>query len=103
VKLCFKVSPASIYPKPKVDSAVIHLFFKEVDMNDELKSSFIKVVKASFGNRRKTLKNSLSNSIFMNIDFRDSGVDLTKRAEQLEIEEFLTLAEFVLKLDEKNK
>ena len=103
VKLCFKVSPASFYPKPKVDSAVIHLFFKEVDMNDKLKSSFIKVVKASFGNRRKTLKNSLSNSIFMNIDFEDSGVDLTKRAEQLNIEDFLALAEFVLNHDDNNK
>jgi 16S rRNA (adenine1518-N6/adenine1519-N6)-dimethyltransferase len=103
VKLCFKVSPTSFYPKPKVDSAVIHLFFKDIEISNTMKSTFIKVVKASFGNRRKTLKNSLSNSIFMNIDFADSGVDLTKRAEQLNIEDFLALSEFVLNHDENNK
>lgn len=102
VKFCFKVSPSSFYPKPNIDSAVIHLFFKENEITGEMKSYFIKVVKASFGNRRKTLKNSLSNSIFMNIDFADSGVDLTKRAEQLNIDDFLKLAEFVQKQDEKN-
>lgn len=97
VKFCFKVSPNSFYPKPNVDSAVIHLFFKEIKMNEEMKSLFIKVIKASFGNRRKTLKNSLSNSIFNNIDFRNSGIDLTKRAEQLDAEHFLHLAEFIKK------
>ncbi|RPI68016.1 MAG: ribosomal RNA small subunit methyltransferase A [Ignavibacteriales bacterium] len=97
VKLCFKVSPHSFYPKPNVDSAVVHLFFKNIDLTGEMKSLFIKVVKASFGNRRKTLKNSLSNSIFKNIDFKNSGTDLTKRAEQLDIKHFLNLAEFIKK------
>ena len=112
VKFCFKVSPSSFYPKPNVDSAVVHLFFserprlksgKEINITGEMKSNFIKVVKASFGNRRKTLKNSLSNSIFMNIDFENSGVDLNKRAEQLDIEDFLKLTEFVQKREMKDK
>lgn len=101
VKLCFKVSPNSFYPKPNVDSAVIHLHFKEIEMTDETKSLFIKVVKASFGNRRKTLKNSLSNSIFNNIDFKDSGIDLTKRAEQLDIEHFIKLTDFLITRNNK--
>ena len=101
VKFCFKVSPSSFYPKPNVDSAVIHLFFKEINITEEVKSAFIKVVKASFGNRRKTLKNSLSNSIFMNIDFKNSGIDLTKRAEQLDAEDFLKLSEFILSIKDK--
>lgn len=97
VKLCFKVSSSSFYPKPKVDSAVIHLYFREIKIPDEMKSLFIQAVKASFGNRRKTLKNSLSNSIFKNIDFEDSGIDLSKRAEQLDVEDFLTLADYIKK------
>ncbi len=101
VKFCFKVSPSSFYPKPNVDSAVIHLFFKEINITEEVKSAFIKVVKASFGNRRKTLKNSLSNSIFMNIDFKNSGIDLSKRAEQLDAEDFLKLSEFILSIKDK--
>jgi 16S rRNA (adenine1518-N6/adenine1519-N6)-dimethyltransferase len=95
VKFCFKVSPASFYPKPNVDSAVVHLYFKELKIDEELKNNFIKIVKASFGNRRKILKNSLSNSIFSDIDFANSGIDLTKRAEQLDIDDFLKLADFI--------
>jgi 16S rRNA (adenine1518-N6/adenine1519-N6)-dimethyltransferase len=95
VKFCFKVSPSSFYPRPNVSSAVVHLFFKENNIDKELKYYLIQVVKASFGNRRKTLKNSLGNSIFSNINFDDSGIDLTKRAEQLDSSDFLVLARFV--------
>jgi len=94
VKLCFKVSPNVFYPKPKVFSAVIHLTFKEVDLSGTTKQIFISVVKAAFGNRRKTLKNSLSNSIFAKLNFEKSGIDLRLRAEQLSLADFLTLARF---------
>ncbi len=43
------------------------------------------------------LRNSLSNSIFAEINFSESGIDLSKRAEQLTLDEFLSLTEFVLK------
>jgi 16S rRNA (adenine1518-N6/adenine1519-N6)-dimethyltransferase len=91
---CFKVSPNVFFPKPKVDSAVIHIRFKDKRITQDEKKSFIDVVKASFGNRRKTLKNSLSNSIFKELNFADSGIDLSLRAEQLDVEDFIRLAEF---------
>jgi len=69
VKLKFRVSPNVFYPKPKVESAVIHLTFKEIHQSKNFQKVFISVVKASFGNRRKMLRNSLSNSIFAEIDF----------------------------------
>ena len=94
VELCFKVSPNVFYPKPKVFSAVIHLHFKDNNLLPEEKQFFIKVVKAAFGNRRKTLKNSLSNSIFANLNFEGSGIDLSLRAEQLSIDDFLRLTKF---------
>jgi 16S rRNA (adenine1518-N6/adenine1519-N6)-dimethyltransferase len=93
VKYVFKVSPNVFYPKPKVSSAVIHLFLKK-DYHPE-DEDFIKIVKAAFGKRRKTLKNSLRSSIFGEFDFERSGVDLSKRAEQIELEDFLKLTEFV--------
>ena len=96
VKFCFKVSPNVFYPKPKVYSAVIHIFMKEINISDELKKRFIQIVKASFGKRRKTLKNSLGDSIFKEIDFSDSGIDLSLRAEQLNIKDFETLALYTL-------
>jgi len=94
-KFCFRVSPNVFFPKPKVFSAVIHLFFKKIKMDAPERQIFIDVVKASFGKRRKILKNSLSSSIFTDIDFSDSGIDLSLRAEQLNAEDFLKLAEYV--------
>ncbi len=97
VKLCFKVSPNVFFPKPKIDSAVVHIYFNkstDKEINDQ---TFIQVVKAAFGNRRKTLKNSLSNSIFRIYNYSRAGIDLTKRAEELNLEDFLTLTKFFQK------
>ncbi|GBD88476.1 ribosomal RNA small subunit methyltransferase A [bacterium BMS3Abin03] len=93
-KLCFKVSPNAFYPKPKITSAVVHIKLKKMDIDEKDREFFIKTVKACFGNRRKTLKNSLSNSIFNELNFLDTGIDLSMRAEQLDVEEFVTLAKF---------
>ncbi len=95
-RVCFKVSPNAFYPKPKVTSAVVHLRLNELNVSKEKKEMFISIVKACFGNRRKTLKNSLSNSIFEGLNFSDSGIDLSLRAEQLDVKDFLVLTEFAL-------
>lgn len=95
VQFCFKVSPNVFYPRPKVDSAVVHIRFRdERDKNIDEKL-FIKLVKAAFGNRRKTLKNSLNNSIFGEFNFENSGIDLSLRAEQLELNDFVTLTGYL--------
>ncbi|HVO75416.1 MAG TPA: 16S rRNA (adenine(1518)-N(6)/adenine(1519)-N(6))-dimethyltransferase RsmA [Ignavibacteriaceae bacterium] len=101
-KLSFKVSPNVFFPKPKVFSAVIHLYFKDISMEENDKQLLINIVKAAFGNRRKTIKNSLSNSIFGDIDFSGSGIDLSLRAEQHGIGSFLKLAEFAKRKEVKN-
>ena len=95
-EICFKVSPNAFYPKPKVTSAIVHLRFKELSISKEKMEMFISIVKACFGNRRKTLKNSLSNSIFKELNFSNSGIDLSLRAEQLDVKDFLVLTEFTL-------
>jgi 16S rRNA (adenine1518-N6/adenine1519-N6)-dimethyltransferase len=102
VKFCFKVSPNVFYPKPKVFSAVIHLYMKELIISNDFKKVFINIVKASFGKRRKTLKNSLRDSIFKDIDFSSSGINTALRAEQLSIHDFEKLAEFVLNYPHQN-
>ena len=95
-KLCFKISPNVFFPKPKVFSALVHIYFKEFNQNENEQKLFIQVVKAAFGNRRKTLKNSFSNSIFHEIDFSNSGIDLSLRAENLNFEEFIKLTKFIM-------
>ena len=93
-KLAFKVSRNVFYPKPNVDSAVVHIFFKESRNDLEFNSIFKLIVKSAFGNRRKTLKNSLSNGIFADVNFSGSGIDLSLRAEQLKVDDFIKLAGF---------
>ncbi len=93
-KLAFKVSPNVFYPKPNVDSAVVHINFNDNRNNPEFNSMFKSIIKSSFGNRRKTLKNSLSNGIFAEVNFSGCGIDLSLRAEQLNVDDFIKLAEF---------
>lgn len=101
----FLVPPSSFYPRPKVESAVVRFDFLEkprVEIKDE--ALFRKVVKASFGHRRKTLKNALKNFGFFNskawdveAHFRRAGIDPTRRGETLTLEEFAALSEAVSK------
>ena len=97
-ELCFKISPNVFYPKPKVFSALIHIRFKDIKQDENEQKLFIAIVKAAFGNRRKILKNSFSNSIFHEIDFSNSGIDLSLRAENLSIEDFVILTRHAMKL-----
>jgi 16S rRNA (adenine1518-N6/adenine1519-N6)-dimethyltransferase len=94
-KLCFKISPNVFYPKPKVYSALVHINFKSISPPQEEQKLFIQIVKAAFGNRRKTLKNSFSNSIFQEIDFSNSGIELSLRAERLSVDDFIKLTQYV--------
>jgi 16S rRNA (adenine1518-N6/adenine1519-N6)-dimethyltransferase len=96
-RLCFKISPNVFYPKPKVYSALVHIKFKKIDQPEKEQRLFIDIVKAAFGNRRKTLKNSLSNSIFHEIDFSNSNIDLSLRAENQSDEDFINLTRYVAK------
>jgi 16S rRNA (adenine1518-N6/adenine1519-N6)-dimethyltransferase len=61
-----KVPPTVFMPQPNVDSLVIRLKLREkpcVDLDDP--EFFFRLVKAAFGQRRKTLLNALSNGLFM--------------------------------------
>ncbi|MEW6654404.1 MAG: 16S rRNA (adenine(1518)-N(6)/adenine(1519)-N(6))-dimethyltransferase RsmA [Bacteroidota bacterium] len=94
-EFCFKIPPTVFYPKPNVDSAILAIKFGKStpdDVNDKL---FVKVVKAAFGNRRKTLKNSLSNNAFGDLDLASFPLDLTRRAEELTIEQFVELTKLI--------
>ncbi len=94
-KLCFKISPNVFYPKPKVFSAIVHINFVEREPNDVDYNLFIQVVKAAFGNRRKTLKNSLGNSKFASIEIETEEFNLQRRAEELTIEDFVLLTKII--------
>ncbi|MBN2572186.1 MAG: ribosomal RNA small subunit methyltransferase A [Ignavibacteriales bacterium] len=97
VKYHFKIPNTVFFPKPKVHSALISFKFKQRINNEINEELFINLVKASFGNRRKILKNSLSNSIFASHNFSEMSNLMTKRAEELEINDFIKLTKHVQK------
>ncbi len=89
-KLLFKVSNSCFFPKPKVDSRLIHFDFTR-SMEAGIKDTvfFRKLVKAAFSTRRKTLKNSLKN---MEVDIGKTGIDPGRRAETLSVQEFIDMS-----------
>jgi 16S rRNA (adenine1518-N6/adenine1519-N6)-dimethyltransferase len=89
-ELLFKVSRNSFYPKPTVDSAVVRLRFRQqlAECNRQLLTA---IVRSTFGKRRKTLRNGLRYMGF-SADVLDAvPVDLTRRPEQLTLQDFLEL------------
>ena len=86
------------HPKPKVDSAVIRLDIrKEKPVQLKSEEAFFACIKNGFGQRRKTLHNSLSGALGKSKEevgevLTRAGIDKQRRAETLSIEEFATLA-----------
>lgn len=99
VSICFRIHPSAFFPPPKVESAVVHLVWKEIPMVDKDHEDWFKrVVKACFGYRRKTLINALKNAnIFLpeSIEARMEkiGIDPQRRPETLTLQEYVKLAE----------
>ncbi|MDD2361950.1 MAG: 16S rRNA (adenine(1518)-N(6)/adenine(1519)-N(6))-dimethyltransferase RsmA [Oscillospiraceae bacterium] len=96
-KLLFPVSRGSFMPSPKVDSAVIQLNLRKSPpfevKNEEL---LFKIIKSAFGQRRKTLVNSLTGAGFdkaaVGILLDKSDISRMSRAEELSLEQFVRIA-----------
>ena len=91
VKILFDVSPNVFFPKPKVNSSVISMTRKKtVNINFDLKL-FDKLVKLSFQQRRKKIKNSLKK-----LDIKENILEDTifgLRPEQLSVNDFIRLTQ----------
>lgn len=88
----FKVPPGAFRPPPKVDSAVVRLVPRppeQVGIDDPRR--FADVVRAAFGQRRKTLRNALGGVCDAD-RIVAAGIDPQTRAEQLEVADFVRLA-----------
>lgn len=98
-KLLFDVAPKCFKPVPKVVSSVVKFRFNE-NSNIEF-NEIMKLVKAAFNQRRKTLKNALKNyvetntkepfDIFFNRIEIQSQSYFTKRAEELMAKDYIAL------------
>lgn len=91
-------------PRPKVDSAVIRLDMrreKPVELASE--AAFFAVVRGGFGQRRKTLLNSLTGVMGRTKEeiggvLAEAGIDPRRRAETLSIQEFADLSNLIYQL-----
>jgi 16S rRNA (adenine1518-N6/adenine1519-N6)-dimethyltransferase len=93
IEYLFTVSEKVFNPPPKVKSAVIRLSRNSTTKLDCDEALFVKVVKASFGQRRKMLRNSLK-AVFGNFGGAEHPL-FTARAEQLSVAQFVELTNWV--------
>ena len=97
VHTALEVPKENFMPQPKVDSTVLRLDLRKqpaVNVLDE--DMFFQCVKAGFGQRRKTLSNSLKATGFSAERIADAlaaaGVDPKRRAETLSLEDFANIS-----------
>lgn len=93
------VPPESFIPRPEVESMVIRLDSRDkppVDIKDE--KLYFRVVKASFGQRRKTLLNALTSGNLgrtkeeLRTILAENNIDERRRGETLSLDEFAKIA-----------
>lgn len=92
IEYLFTVSNTVFNPRPKVTSAVIRLTRKDNYTLNCPEDLFFRVVKAGFGQRRKTLRNSLKKFILEGIT---ENTIFNKRPEQLNVNEFVHLTNII--------
>jgi len=112
-KLCFNVSNSCFFPKPKVTSSVVEINFIENQLEHADFTSIMKVVKAAFNQRRKTMRNSLrqffETEIKFNIDDFINLIDeeirefFTKRPEELTKDQFIKLSSLIYSYKKDDK
>ena len=90
-KLAMKVHRSAFTPPPKVMSAIVHVRHSEAPEGVSAKT-LEKLTEAAFGQRRKMLRQSLK-SVNGALDVLESvGIDPTRRAETVSVDEFVALA-----------
>jgi 16S rRNA (adenine1518-N6/adenine1519-N6)-dimethyltransferase len=100
VRTVARVKRTVFYPSPEVDSALVRLDVRASPaVNVPNEGLFFRIVRASFGQRRKTLLRSLSGSPELgwtrqtaDAVLARAGIDPVRRGETLSIEEFASLA-----------
>lgn len=98
-EILFFIKNSSFWPKPKVDSCFLKikiLHRPKIKVKDE--RSFLKLIRTSFGMRRKLLKNNLAKVYSQEKvegSFRKLKVDSNARAEDLSLKDFAGLSNYL--------
>ncbi len=97
VRYAFTVPRHMFIPQPDVDSAVVDIQpWTQKPLQADNEQLFHQVVKAAFGQRRKTLNNALKtlnmDSALMQQALQEVEIDGTRRGETLSVDEFVALS-----------
>ncbi|MBZ9974920.1 16S rRNA (adenine(1518)-N(6)/adenine(1519)-N(6))-dimethyltransferase RsmA [Mesorhizobium sp. BR-1-1-10] len=92
-RIAFDVPPQAFTPPPKVTSSVVHLEPRATPLPGDVKK-LARVTEAAFGQRRKMLRQSVK-SLGGEALLERVGIDPTRRAETLSVEEFVRLTNAV--------
>jgi 16S rRNA (adenine1518-N6/adenine1519-N6)-dimethyltransferase len=94
-ELLFDLPPAAFVPPPKVWSSVVGFAPVDVDLGGVDAATFERVVRAGFGQRRKTLANALGSAVGKEAAVRAilaAGIDPGTRAERVDLGGWRALA-----------
>ena len=89
----FDLDPSHFNPPPKVNSGVIRLTKKDDQDLDCDEKLFFKIVKTSFQQRRKTLRNSLK-TFNLPVNIKEDVI-FEKRPETLSVDDFILLTNII--------
>lgn len=95
IEYMFTVNENVFIPPPRVKSAVIRMKRNRVEKLNCNEDLFKTVVKTAFNQRRKTLKNALGVLLGKTITGSDEIDLLKKRAEQLSVDDFINLTQWI--------
>lgn len=91
----FAVPPGAFFPRPKVVSQVIQFTPHSVELEKTSYPTFVKLIRAAFGQRRKTLWNNLKLAVTdqraLSRIFEDCGIAENARPEQVSLQQFLCM------------
>ncbi|WP_461535467.1 16S rRNA (adenine(1518)-N(6)/adenine(1519)-N(6))-dimethyltransferase RsmA [Spongorhabdus nitratireducens] len=95
VDYLFDVGPGAFNPPPKVDSAIVRLTpHKELPHPCKSVKTLEHVLRTTFNQRRKTLRNTLKKEISAE-EFIELGIEPTLRPESLALDSFVKIADYI--------
>ena len=95
----FDVPPSAFTPPPKVDSAIVRIVPLDASrLRAKDETRFSAMVTAGFGQRRKTLSNTLK-PFLTAVQLQAAGIDPKRRGETLSVKEFIRLADLEVETD----
>jgi 16S rRNA (adenine1518-N6/adenine1519-N6)-dimethyltransferase len=100
-RIIARIPAGAFYPAPKIDSAILRIEIAgEPGIPYELLDKFFQLAKAGFGQKRKTLRNSISAGLRITPTQAQSlleaaGIDAQRRAETLSLDEWKTLTKII--------